>query len=95
MHVTDKAHTIVLCNFFLNETSRNTIAKDTIPKMISKIFMSGDGELPDFFSDSNLQKSALLSWKMKNPGQDMKHFGTKDCRAHLKEHSHPVFSRSF
>jgi hypothetical protein len=80
MHVTDKAHTIVLCNFFLNETSRNTIAKDTIP---------------DFFSDSNLQKSALLSWKMKNPGQDMKHFGTKDCRAHLKEHSHPVFSRSF
>jgi hypothetical protein len=80
----------------LKETSRvTTTTNNTIPKMIYKIFVSGDGELPDFSSHSNVQKSALLSWTMKNPGYHMKYFGLKDCRAYLKEHFHPVFLRAF
>lgn len=67
----------------------------SVPKVIYKIFLTGDGKLPDYESHSKVQRDALLSWTTKNPGYTLKYFGLDDCRTYLKNYFHPVFLRAF
>ena len=72
-----------------------TANNSMIPKVINKVLIAGDAKTPQFDSQSQLQRDALLSWTNMNPGYTIRYFGLDDCRSYLQKYFHPAVLRAF